>query len=322
MMSFVSVIIPCYNAEGYIEKCLSALAAQTFRDFEVIVVDDCSTDNTKEVIWKYQKNAEIQIALLENTVNAGPGVSRNKGIQYAKSEYVCFCDSDDWYDPDYLEKMVQASYNGQADMVFCNARKIIAGKGIEMPMFGNMSEQVSVQEVLVLGIDSLWCTMIRRNIAATVSQPALRNGEDMAVIPLMIMQCRRFGFVQMCIYNYLCRPGSLSLAANKGVVKSLEDSFWHIRTNCPEGHEKEIEFIGIKNLVYGGLLNHFKAKEDSLTARQLLERFEKYYPHWYTNPYCKDLPIFKRAFLFFAKMRWFIAVHLMCLVHKSLTERE
>lgn len=320
-MSFVSVVIPCYNAAGYIEKCLSALEKQTFRDFEVIVVDDRSTDNTAEVVLQYQKNAGIQITLLENTVNAGPGVSRNKGIQYAKSEYVCFCDSDDWYDPDYLEQMVQASKNGQADMVLCNSRKVTPKGNTDIILIRNMPENATVRDVLALGVDSLCTMMVRQTIAATVPQPALRNGEDMAVIPLMIMQCRQFGFVEACIYNYLCRPGSLSLSASEGVVKSLENSFRHIYTNKLEGYEKEVEFIGIKNLVYGGLLNYFKAEKKTSPARQLLERFEKQYPLWHQNPYRKGLPLFKRVFLFLAKARWFAPMRIMCWVHRLLTER-
>lgn len=320
-MPHISVIIPCYNASSYIENCLDALERQSFRNFDVILVDDCSADDTVDVIRTFCAESNLQITLLCNEENAGPGVSRNRGIRHSDSEYVCFCDCDDWYDRDYLERMVEASGNGQADMVLCNSRKVTARGAADILLFKDMATSASAQQVLALGIDSLCCMMVRREIAAAAPQPALRNGEDMAVIPLMIMQCRQFGFVEKCIYNYLCRPGSLSLSACAGVMTVLEQSFSHIADHQLPGFEQEIEFIGIKNLVYGGLLNHFKAEKSVFPARQLLERFEQRYPRWYCNPYRKGLPLFKRLFVFFAKLRWFVPLRLMCRVHRQLTER-
>ncbi len=320
-MTVVSVIIPCYNAAGYIERCLASMEAQTFRNFEVILVDDCSSDNTIEVIRQVQKNMTIPVTLLENSQNAGPGISRNRGIQQALSEYVCFCDCDDWYDPDFLELMVNASQDMKADMVFCNARKILSNNTIDIILFRNMPQQVSPKEALALGIDSLCCLMVRQSIAASVAQPALRNGEDMAVIPLMIMRSHQFGFIEKSIYNYLCRSGSLSLTCNAGVMLALESSFEHIISHQVSGFEQEIEYIGIKNLLYGGLLNYFKGEKKFSTARQWIRKFEDRYPQWYANPYRNRLPIFKKVFLFFARAQWCLPLYLMCKVHKLLTER-
>jgi|GEM_PF-624390 len=320
-MAVVSVIIPCYNAAEYIERCLCSMEAQTFRNFEVILVDDCSTDHTVEVIHRNQRNMTIPVTLLENTKNAGPGISRNRGIQHASSEYVCFCDSDDWYEPDYIELMINASQDRQADMVFCNARKVIAENTIDTIFFRNMPQHISAKEVLALGIDSLCSLMVRQKIAVSIPQPDIRNGEDMAVIPLMIMQSHQFGFVEKCIYNYLCRAGSLSLGGCAGVVQALENSFKHIVAYQTAGFEQEIEFIGMKNLIYGGLLSYFKSEKKVKPARQLIERFENQYPDWYKNQYRNRLPMFKKAFLFFAKSRWFLPLYLMCKVHKLLTER-
>ena len=320
-MPCISVIIPVYNASGYIENCLKALEQQSFRDFDVIFVDDCSTDDTAEVIRGFFVGSDLKITLLRNEENAGPGVSRNRGIQHSDAEYVCFCDSDDWYDADYLEQMVAASRNGQADMVLCNSRKVTARGTVDIPLLKNMPSDASARQVLAIGIDSLCCLMVRREIAASVPQPALRNGEDMAVIPLMIMRCSRFGFVEACIYNYLCRPGSLSLSASIKGVSMLEQSFEHIAAHRDPGFEREIEFIGIKNLVYGGLLNYFKAEKKAVPARELLECFERNYPRWYANPYRRGLPLFKKLFVFFAKVRWFLPLRLMCRVHRLLTER-
>ena len=317
----ISVIIPCYNAASYIERCLDALQQQSFRDFEVILIDDCSKDDTADVINAYAKRSNLQLTLLCNEENAGPGVSRNRGIAASNGEYICFCDSDDWYDPDYLEQMVKASRNGEADMVLCNSRKVTATGKTDIILFSKKEGEVSARQILALGIDSLCNLMVRREVAVSVPLPALRNGEDMAVIPLMIMRCKTFGFVEKCIYNYLCRPGSLSLSASNGVTEALKRSFSHITEHQEPGFDREVEFIGMKNLVYGGLLNHFKAQKDPKPAKALMDQFEKQYPGWYQNPYRQELPLFKRVFLLFAKRRLFLPLRLMCRIHRLLTER-
>ena len=104
-MAVISVIIPCYQAAAYIEKALRALEQQTFQDFDVILVDDCSADNTAEVIRAFAESSSLNITLLRNEVNSGPGASRNRAIAHSQAEFLCFCDSDDWYEPDYLQCM-------------------------------------------------------------------------------------------------------------------------------------------------------------------------------------------------------------------------
>ena len=94
-MPKVSVIVPFYNVEGYIEKCLDTLVNQTLEDIEIIIVNDGSTDNSKEIIEKYKKQYNDKIIYLEKQ-NGGLSDARNYGIPYAKGEYIAFLDSDDY----------------------------------------------------------------------------------------------------------------------------------------------------------------------------------------------------------------------------------
>ena len=305
-MPTYSVIIPCYKAQDFIHRCLDALEQQTYRDFEVILVEDASPDDTLAVLEAYRDRSPLAITVAANEVNSGPAASRNRGIALATGTYVAFCDSDDYYRPDYLERMVAQSADGQADMVLCNSCKVIGNNTFD----------------ITLGVDSLCNLMVRREIAASMPLPDLRNGEDMAVVPLLIMRCQRFGFVEECIYNYVCRPGSLSLSAHAGVTESLERSFDYILAHRLPEFEQEIEFIGIKNLVYGGLLNHFKVQKDPTKAWELLDRFQQRYPHWYGNKAIQSLPLFKKVFLFFAQVRRSMPLRLLCFIHRVITEKE
>lgn len=114
----VSIIIPMYNVEKYIKECLDSLIAQTFKDFEVIVVDDCSTDKSCEIAESYA--SKLNLTLIRSEKNSGyPGVSRNKGIENAKGKYLCFLDSDDALINTALSDFYNVAEEFQADVVHC-----------------------------------------------------------------------------------------------------------------------------------------------------------------------------------------------------------
>lgn len=318
-MSTVTVIIPCYNAETHISKCLEALEKQTFTDFDVIFIDDCSSDNTLNIIDNFLRNTHLNIKILKNEKNSGPAFSRNRGITAADGKYIAFCDSDDWYDSEYLSYMVSAANEKEADIVLCNSNKVLPnGKIIRIETFCKQNTTLNTKSVLLLGIDSLCAIMVKREIILNIPQPNLRNGEDMAIIPLLILASRKFNVVEKPIYNYFCHPGSLSLSANENVTESLIQSFSFIYKHRNIEFEKEIEFIGIKNVVYGVLLNHYKCSKDNKRADDILKKIESIYPNCYKNKYIHTLPIYKRAFVFCAEKRVYFVLRLLSLIHKKI----
>lgn len=320
-MPYVSVIIPCYNASSYIHKCLQALEEQSFKDFEVILVDDCSTDDTISSIEKYQENSKLKLRYLRNECNMGPSLSRKKGIEVSISKYLAFCDSDDWYEPNYLGLMVQKADENDADMVFCGYQtvSIIKGKVKKKPhLLPNISLGLSVQKVLQLPIDSLWVTMVKRSIMGGIIFPDLRNGEDMAILPVMITQSQSFGIVSQCLYNYLYRQNSASMKSDDKVVQALIQSFAYVEANVPDEYREQLEIIGIRNLIYGGLLSLFKYSYNVRRAKEILIDFEAKYPTWKDNRFIKELPIYKRVFLKFAQRNCFIGLKILSIIHSLL----
>ena len=115
----ISVIIPVYNVEKYIVKCLDSLVNQTLENIEIIVVNDGSKDNSQTIIDKYVKKypKKIKSYIKEN---GGQGSARNLGLEYAKGEYISFVDSDDWLDLNALEEMYNLAKKDNSDIVICD----------------------------------------------------------------------------------------------------------------------------------------------------------------------------------------------------------
>lgn len=321
-MSIVTVIVPCYNAAEYIEKSISAFAEQTFTDFDVVFVDDCSKDRTVETVQELIKKYGINGKIIKNKKNTGPSGARKLGIESSDSEYIAFCDSDDWYSKDFLSKMIEASNDSTNDIVFCNYNLVYSnGRTICKDCLGDVSRFSSTKKVLTISVDGLWGGLFKRALFEKIDFPDIRNGEDMAIIPVLISKSNSFGFVQEGIYNYFQREGSLSTSQSERVIEGLRKSFEHIcnNINCVL-YRDEVEFLGMRNVLYGALLTLFKLKIDRDLFIDIVTEYEKHYPNWIGNPYYASLPTYKRIFLKFVKLRWGFPLKILSIMHTVLTK--
>ena len=118
----LSVIVPVYNmaADKKLEYCLESLVNQTIEDYEIIAVDDCSTDNSLEILRSYEKKYPEKFKVIASPVNKKQGGAKNLGLEIAKGEWIGFIDSDDWITPDYYEKLLKKAEETGADMVGCD----------------------------------------------------------------------------------------------------------------------------------------------------------------------------------------------------------
>ena len=135
-MSKVSIIVPVYNVEKYLRKCIDSLINQTLNDIEIICINDGSTDKSLKILKEY-KNKDSRIILL-NQENLGQSVARNRGIEIAKGEYLGFVDPDDWIDLDYYEKLYNAASTNDTDIAVGG---IIRVTGIKKKKFLNFEKE-------------------------------------------------------------------------------------------------------------------------------------------------------------------------------------
>ena len=121
-MDKVSIIIPVYNGEKYLQKCIESLINQTYKNIEIIFLNDGSIDNSIKILQKYQKK-DKRITLI-NKENTGVSDTRNIGISKATGKYICFCDCDDEYSPNYIELMHNTAVKFNVDVVKCNYKVV------------------------------------------------------------------------------------------------------------------------------------------------------------------------------------------------------
>ena len=314
----VTIVIPCYNVAKYIKRCIDSLVGQSFQKFKVILVDDKSTDDTYQYLLQLQATSGLDIMVLQNSCNSGPAVSRNKGIFEADTKYITFCGSDDWYEPDFLKTMVSLLEDNAADMAFCGYKVVDEhGNSQSRPVY-NRSGLISREEAFCLDADSLCMLMVKTDIMKDTLLPDLRNGEDVATVPLLMAKANRYAATVSCLYNYFRRSDSASERPTMKAVESLVCSYQYVQKNFPDKYIKEKEFLGIKNLLYSTIITLFSCSNDKRTAKDLLNEFETIYPNWKNNPYITSLRIYKKVILRMVSLKLFGVVRLVAILRNVI----
>lgn len=168
-MSKVSVIVPIYNANTYIRKCVTSLFGQTLDDVEYIFVDDASIDNSIEIIKEILKsypNRTSQCRFIYNERNCGVSFSRNKGLKVATAEFVCFCDNDDWLDTNMLFSMYDYAICYNSDLVLCDAIAVYNNRQTELLniKFSSTDRINALKKYISSTWNPIWNMLVKRRL--------------------------------------------------------------------------------------------------------------------------------------------------------------
>lgn len=214
MEALVSIITPVYNAQDYLEETILSVLNQTYSNWELLLIDDCSTDNSYEIIEKYLKK-DKRIKYLKNEKNSGPAITRNRGIEESKGEYIAFLDSDDlWYENKLKnqinfmkEKQLKISHG---NYYFCNLKGEIIKK-VET------DKEIDYKKLL-LGNQFKTMTMVLKKEIIKNMIPNIKH-EDYA----FFLDILREGNISIRNeeYDSLCRIGKISVSSNK-----LKSAIW------------------------------------------------------------------------------------------------
>lgn len=205
-----SIIIPVYNAEKTLRECLDSICEQTFDNYEVILINDGSTDQSLSICKRYEiQNKKFRV---HHQDNAGPSAARNAGLDIAEGKWICFVDSDDCIEASYLQDIWDAAQNSDADVVFIGHNKVNESGTKEVFLPGEVLE-TNIKTALVLSEHDMfgytWIKAFRRDSIKELRFDASLNlFEDEVFTCQVLPNCRRIGVVNKPIYNYNVGDGS------------------------------------------------------------------------------------------------------------------
>lgn len=208
----VSVIIPVYNVYEWIDFCLESVVTQTFSDFEVLLIDDGSTDGSDQKCQEWaEKDSRIKVMRKKNE---GPSIARNYGLQNAAGEYVVFIDADDWVESTYLEKLYHAIIQNHVLMSECDVYRFnnVTGEKVYCVCSGSMGRQYTLEEHMIYGAAQIWKCMIKKTLFTDygIEFPDC-HGEAKAIYSLLLALSGGIANVEEGLYYYRkFRRGSLS----------------------------------------------------------------------------------------------------------------
>ncbi len=293
----VSVIVPVYNVEKYLDECLSSLVNQTLSELEIIVVNDGTKDNSQSIIDHYVKQYPNKVVSLIKE-NGGLGDARNYGISYAKGEYIGFVDSDDIVHLEMVEKMFNKAKLEDSDLVLCDLEYFYETSSEKMVKEGLVQiENIDVNKTVFLSPLFAWNKLYRRSlfIESGLKYPIGLWYEDIPVTVPFFTLAKKISYVHETLIYYRQRSTSIMGSVDNPKVKDIFDIMHLCLTyfkdhNLLETYHNELEFLFLEHLMLNGgfrfLLSH--KYKDYLAFS--IDTLDLNFPHWRNNKYLFTLP--------------------------------
>ncbi|MEY8390595.1 glycosyltransferase [Lachnospiraceae bacterium 45-W7] len=300
----ISVIIPVYNSEKFIVKCLDSLEKQSMKDMEVILINDGSTDRTEELILQYQREHRLCIRLFTRE-NAGQAAARNFGMLQASGTYIAFMDSDDYVEADYLQRLYQTAQQYQSEVVTCGYRSVKPDgtvlQTISVSSFGAVADYGRPGTFVVWGKLFLRDFLIRNQFRFP------EGGMIYEDVPFSLetkFKAKNVKAIAYIGYNYVQHSHSTMSSAKVTCSRFPFDKMDEvIRNTLPEDPQRRNRFEFEVLHFFTGFLFFFCRKARKEDIRQLssfaVKELNTYFPQYKKNPYLglskeKELPLVHR----------------------------
>lgn len=325
MKEKVSIIVPTYNAEKYIGKCLEAILNQTYKNIEIIVVNDSSTDNSRKVVEAYQEQFD-NISLFNIDKNKGVSNARNIGINMAKGEYIMFCDSDDWYEENAVEILLNEAKNSSADFVMAN-HYLTKDNNNKIKVNNSRyfkEKNITKEEIIAYMTLSSSVKLMKKSlfIDNNITYPIdIKRCEEFTVIPVVAYLAKNPIVIDDILYNYYQRSNSASNS------KTIDTEFFRVTFERfiekidKEKYKNEVEFRAINHLLYGELLVMLKAGASNKEMRNKINLFNKEYKGFLRNKYLKNYNRGKLIFIILLRYKILFLAKLYAKLHEKLTTK-
>ena len=292
-MTKVSVIVPVYNVEDYLPKCLETLVNQTLGNIEIIVVNDGATDGSQAVIDSFVSRYSNIKSLMKP--NGGLSDARNYGMPYATGEYIGFVDSDDYVDLDMYENLYRKAKEADYDIVECNLHHVYPDGSIDTEIGEKITDR---KQMLMMGRSVVWNKIYRREwlMSTGVQFPKGYIYEDVEFYGKLVPHITSYAYIEPASIYYVQRGNSIN---NKQTLKTLQiiDILNHIKDYYEEIGEFEeyreaLEFLYTRILLCSSFSRMCRIP-DKKDRRQALAKnwqtLQENFPNWHRNRYLKEL---------------------------------
>ena len=300
-MAKVSVIVPIYNVEKYLPKCLDSLVNQTLDDIEIILVNDGSLDDSGKIAKEYSEKYKDKIIYLEKE-NGGLSDARNYGIPYATGEYIAFLDSDDYIDIDAYKQMYEKAKKEEADFLECDfiweyPNKQVIDKRID---YKNKQEMLAVVRVVA------WNKLIKRDliIKNNIRFPKGLRYEDIEFTYKLLPYLNKISYIDKNFIHYVQRNNSIANVQNEktaDIFIILDNVInYYKEKNLYEEYKEQLEYNYIRYLLCSSLKRMckigYKGKRKEL-INKTWEELNTKFPNWRKNNTLKNMHTGKNMYI-------------------------
>lgn len=289
-MPKVSVVVPIYNVEEYLPKCIESLINQTLSDIEIILVNDGTPDNSQDIIDKYKKKDKRIVSIIKE--NGGQGSARNLGVTKARGEYISFIDSDDWVEDNMLEFMYNEAKINDLDIVICGYKNIYKNYDEECFISKEiMEDTLNNKNTKIFNTISSCCKIYKRefliNSEVTFKEDKIWY-EDLPYCIKVLSLTDKIGFVNKTLYNYYFRENSTM--NNSKVLKNLDllimfddvISFMKDK-NMYDKYYSEIEYLAIDHILISGITRLVRFSKDKKIRNEVINKYISYMKDNFTS---------------------------------------
>ena len=291
----VSVIVPVYNMSQWLERCMRSLLRQSYRNLEIILVDDGSTDDSPDICRRYAEEDSRVIVLHKS--NGGQGSARNAALDIARGEYIGFVDPDDWIAPDMYAFMVGKMYERQADIVQVGWHTVSgeeSGTDVsEVPLEKTYSNREALSELAkgqAAFLNTSVCSKLFRSTAIRgLRFSEVRAYEDDEFVYKAVWRARKIVADSTAKYYYFIRPGSTMTSRfnlNKLALVTVQKNICDfLKTNVPELYDRQQRVLCSKQFYVLACLQSNKALDPGgMLARQTVDAILDSYEEYMRNP--------------------------------------